>query len=241
MTASVKTLDTEPHPVKRFGARGLGILCIVVLCWFALSEIGTNYWYASHEARMPKNKLPESGEAIVKRLRDFLEQHGGYSAEQEVDETTMGILKASFGRTVTWQQNGMPAAATILEWKGRNAVGGAETMHNPGKCLRAAGWKVESSSPFDLEEYGGTSCDVAQWKVSRGDFRIAAFSAVLRRYTGEPHKFETHFKYDNRLRSVIDGRRDAPAFIILAYLPLPADGDTNLVRAQFQEMLRFLL
>ena len=226
---------------RRLFPRATIAVGVAVLAWFALAEVGTYFWYASHEAGMPLNKLPASGREMMDNLRELVKANGEVATGKDVDEMAMDTLKASFGHTLSWREIEGPAAVTVLGWNLRNAVGGAETMHNPGKCLRAAGWQVGAHTDFGTEVICGTSCDVAQWEVSREDFRMLAFSAVIRRFADEPHKFKTSFRYENRMRSVVDGRRDAPVFIVLGYLPLASEADVPAVRARFQKILRAIL
>jgi hypothetical protein len=214
-----------------------------VLVWFALAEVVTQIWYSSHEAGSRRNQLPVSGEAVAQRLRTFLEGDGEAPNEQKVDDVSMGILKASFGETLSWSQNGWPAAVTILKWDEKSTVGGAESMHNPGKCLSASGWKIGKQTNLGFQTVGKSTCDTAQWEVSRNGLKMLAFSAVFGRFAESVTPGETSFlshSRNSRLRSVLEGRRDAPIFIILVYLPVSAFADTSEVRTRFQEILRAL-
>ena len=49
-------------------ALGFGIAVVV---WFAGGELATHFWYAFHEAKLPRNRELPDGPVLVQRIDDF--------------------------------------------------------------------------------------------------------------------------------------------------------------------------
>ncbi|HVE16873.1 MAG TPA: hypothetical protein VNB29_09050, partial [Chthoniobacterales bacterium] len=83
MTTAVP--ETPPAALSKKAAfRVLWIVALAVLLWFAGSEVATYAWYSSHEAKLPRNLLPPSGEALMSRLSDFVSKDGTSPTEQDI-------------------------------------------------------------------------------------------------------------------------------------------------------------
>jgi hypothetical protein len=214
------------------------IVAGIVLVWFAVAEIATYAWYAAHESKLPRNPVPATGEEVLKRARAFADDNGRGADEREIGDTAMEMLKCSFGKTLLWSSYGSGmSAVTILKWDERSVVGGVDAMHNPGTCLRAAGWTVGARSSLGVQNYCGVTAEVTRWEVSQQNTQMQAYSAIFRRYV-ETTKDEAGPKLWNstRLKSVISGRRDAPLMILLAYLPVDIDSAAS--DAKFQQIMK---
>jgi hypothetical protein len=217
-------------------ALALGVALVV---WFGAGEIFTHFWYAFHEARLPKNRPLPDGSVLVKRIDALARSSGAQPKEQEIGPAAMEMLKCSFGKMVIWPGENGPLAATVLKWNERSVVSGVESMHNPGNCLRAAGWQVGVRTDVGVEDYCGVSGDITCWEVSRPGIRMRAFLAVFRRFAEDKKPKVNSFWNSNRLEPVITGRRDAPRLIILGYVP--AEASISEAHATFQSILHAAL
>lgn len=215
----------------------LVVVAGIVLGWFVVAEFASQAWYLSHESKLPKNPIPVTGEEISKRVHDFAEGGGLQISEKNIGAAAMEMLKCSYGETLIWRNfEGVMSAVTVLKWDERSVVGGVESMHNPGTCLKAAGWDVGAQTVFGVENYCGVTCEVTKWAVSQNSIQMQAYSAVFRRYAEtEAEKASPKFWNNMRLNSVLSGRRDAPVLILLAYLPADTERQTD---ASFRHIMR---
>jgi hypothetical protein len=215
------------------------IVAAVVVAWFALSEGFTGFWYAVHEAKLAKNRSIPDGPALLQRLEDYATASGAQVTERDIGSAATEMLKCSYGRMAIWNGPAGSMAATILRWEGSSAVSGVESMHNPSKCLAAAGWQIGARTDFGIEDYCGVSGNVTGWDVSRPGVQMRAFIAVFRRFAEDKKPKANSFWNSNRLEPVITGRRDAPRLIILGYVPAEASMDE--AHATVQSLLRAAL
>lgn len=207
----------------------------VVVLWFAFSEVATHFYYTNREAALPRNTLPPSAQEVLDRAKAFASRGGAVVNQRDIGTAAFEMLRCKFGETLYWNEGGAPAALTILKWDDSSVIGGVEGMHNPGNCLAAAGWQVGASEALGLRAYCGTTADVTVWEVRRGDLEMRAFSAVIRRFS-VPALERSNFRNSERLDAVLAGRRDAPVYIILAYLP--ASVDPTVVQSLFDQLMR---
>jgi len=217
-------------------ALGLGIAVVV---WFAGGELATHFWYAFHEAKLPRNRELPDGPVLVQRIDDFAKNTGVAPKEQEIGPAAMEILKCSFGKMVIWPSEDGPMAATVLKWSDQSTVGGVENLHNPGACLQAAGWAIGDRTEFGTENFCGAKAEVIGWDVSRSGLKMRAFSAIFRRFPMQKRSAVGTFWNNDRLESVLAGRRDAPQLIVLGYVPVTAAADD--AHARFGAILRAAL
>jgi hypothetical protein len=217
-------------------ALALGVALVV---WFGAGEIFTHFWYAFHEARLPRNRPLPDGTVLVKRIDALARSSGAQPKEQEIGSAAMDLLKCSFGRMVIWSSADGPMAATVLKWSDESVVSGVESMHNPGNCLKAAGWAIGEQRAFGVEDYCGATCEITGWDVSRPELKMRAFIAVFRRFADDPKPNSSSFWNNRRLLPVLEGRRDAPVLIMLGYLPAAASMDA--AHARFGSILHAAL
>ncbi len=157
----------------------------------------------------------------------------GETTESEVPDVAMEMLKAEEGRTIHWQAGLREAGAlTILRWGDRSNVQGVEAAHNPGVCMRAAGWEVSEKEQSYTTDICDRSVEIGSWEVSRPGLKMRAYSCIIRRFR-EPAGYGTErtFWNSDRLKAVVAGRRDAPRLVLLVYLPLtgsPAESGEDL-------------
>ena len=221
--------------------RLLFVVAGLVLAWFAVAEVASQFWYFTHESKLPKNPVPVSGAEILRRARQFADENGSQLSERDIGSTATEMLKCSYGKTLAWfNPRGAMSALTVLKWDERSVVGGVESMHNPGNCLGAAGWTIGARTALGVENFCGVTCEVVKWDVSQSGFNMQAYSAVFRRYSETEALSEgAQFWNNGRLRSVLSGRRDAPVLILLAYLP--AGNDSKAVDENFRQIMRSIL
>jgi hypothetical protein len=234
--------ESPIEPPRRAPGAGLRlafVLGVALVTWFAAGELFTHFWYASHEARLPKNRPLPDGAVLVKRIDDLARSSGAQPKEQEIGAAAMEILKCSFGKMVIWAGENGPMAATVLKWSDQSTVGGVENLHNPGACLQAAGWAIGAKTEFGTEDYCGAEAEVIGWDVSRPGLKMRAFSAIFRRFPMQRRSAFGSFWNNDRLESVLAGRRDAPLLIVLGYVPITTSADDAHVR--FQQVLHAAL
>lgn len=209
--------------------------CGFVVVWFLGAEIFTHYWYASREGQFTLNVMPRDADVALERLKGFVKQEGSQFRQQNIGTAAMEMLKCRFGESIYWMADGEPAAATILKWDDFSVYNGVEGMHNPGICLGSAGWIIHGSKQLGLQRFGGADAEVSEWEVSRPSLEMRAFSAVFRRFASTGVVAQNRFFFGQRLDAVLAGRRDAPIYIILVYLP-ESLGEKR-INAMFRELV----
>lgn len=238
----MKDSSDSKAPMKK--SRLIFAVLIAVVAWFGLSEGVTRWWYATNEAKLQKNPVPESGETVVTKLRGFAESHGAIGVKVEgVGDAAIEMLKCSFGETVSWETPGSFSAASVLKWDDDSAVGGTETMHNPGNCLRSAGWTILDKNSLGPITFHGATAEVTSWNVEQSGIRMQAFIAVFRRFGDLDRSQLDRRRYWNaaRLDSVVEGRRDAPLMIVLVYLPIGFLDLPSASRERFESIMNAAL
>jgi len=218
--------------------RLLTIVAVTLLAWFALAEVVSHAWYFVHESKFKRNPIPATGEELVGRIHRFAEDGGGFGiSEQSIPSAAMEMLNCGYGRTLSWSNMGSVSAVTILRWLDRSSSGGVESSHNPGTCLKAAGWTVGKSTLLGIEDYCGVTAEVTEWEVERPGIKMLAYSAVFRRFAGAPSIKRILSRNDERWGAVFAGRRDAPVLVVLAYLS--ADPSDSLApRERFRQIMK---
>jgi len=219
------------------------VVAAVVIGWFVASELATAWWFGLNEAKLPRNPVPVEGSAVVARLKAIADEQSASVKVEEVAAAAMEMLKCSFGETVSWNSGYSFSAVSVLRWDDRSTVSGTETMHNPGNCLRGAGWNILGSADLGVMRFHDTTAEVTEWDVEQGGTQMKAFIAVFRRFAVEDTDDREPRRYWNaaRLDPVFDGRRDAPLMIMLAYLP-PQFGETpERTRDRFKAIMQAAL
>jgi hypothetical protein len=240
---------TDPVPPKtargKTGKRRLVLAALLaIVLWFGVSEAVTRWWYTTNEAKLQRNLVPESGDEVVSRLRTFAESQGALGIKVEgVGDSAIEMLKCSFGETVSWETPGSFSAASVLKWDDRSAVGGTEVMHNPGNCLRSAGWTILDKATLGSKTFHGATAEVTSWDVEQSGMQMKAFIAVFRRFGDLDRSERDARRYWNasRLDSVIEGRRDAPLMILLVYLPLGFADSPSVAKERFESIMNAAL
>lgn len=218
----------------------IAVIAVAVGGWFAVAEFGTAWWYAKNEATLPRNDVPADGADVVARIQTYADRQGAFEVKVEpVAATAMEMLKCSFGETVSWQNTHAFAAASVLRWDERSAVAGTETMHNPGNCLRGAGWNILTKNDLGAMRFHDSVADVTEWDVEQSGIGMKAFIAVFRRFGEVEREQRDPRRYWNaaRLDPVFDGKRDAPLMIVLVYLPIGFSDTDMAVRERFRAIM----
>lgn len=240
----MKSKPTSSASYSKGISRPVLVIAGIVVIWFVVSEVATAWWYDTNEAKLPRNVVPEQGGEVVDRLKQLADEQGATSVKVEgVGTAAMEMLKCNFGETVSWSSDFSFSAASVLRWSERSSVAGTEAMHNPGSCLRGAGWKILGQSDLGVMHFNGSVAEVTEWDVEQGSVRMKAFISVFRRF-GNPEKDTRDRKrYWNaaRLDPVIDGRRDAPLMILLVYLPMGGLDTPETTRARFMTIMEAAL
>lgn len=234
--------ESPVEPPRRAPGAGLRLALVIgvaLVVWLAAGELLTHFWYAFHEAKLPRNRPLPDGPVLVQRIDDFAKNTGVAPKEQEIGPAAMEILKCSFGKMVIWPGEDGPMAATVLKWSEDSIVGGVENLHNPGACLSAAGWAVGAQTNFGTEDFCGAKAEVIGWDVSRPGLKMRAFSAIFRRFPMQKRSAFGAFWNNDRLESVLAGRRDAPLLIVLGYVPVSTSADD--AHGRFQRVLHAAL
>jgi hypothetical protein len=105
--------------------------------------------------------------------------------------------------------------------------------------LKSAGWIVGDQTDFGTEDFCGTKAEVMGWDVSRPGLKMRAFSAIFRRFPQQKRSPVGSFWNNDRLESVLAGRRDAPLLIVLGYVPITTSADD--AHSRFREVVHAML
>lgn len=242
-TPNTKSTENPPSKSTRSNWAFL-VVVVAVVGWFVASEAATAWWYGSNEAQLPRNQVPTNGDEVVERLKAFANDQGAFAVKVEgVGTAAMEMLKCNFGETVSWNSGLTFSAASVLKWDERSAVAGTEAVHNPGICLRGAGWTILGTSDLGVMQFDGTTAEVTEWDVEQGGIKMKAFISVFRRFAYQEKDSRNPRRYWNaaRLDPVFDGRRDAPLMILLVYLPVDFAETPEGTRERFRSIMQAAL
>jgi exosortase/archaeosortase family protein len=177
--------------------RHASALAAGVLLWFVVCEVGVEVWYGRHESR-PGNRVAWE----VHLPADAAAFH-----ELPFEEQTKQLLRFDEGRNATWTEpNGTRCQAIFLQWNpGRIAVHLARS-HTPEVCLTSSGRKLAGGSVAQSVAVGGLTLtfDVYYAEVEG----LWVYYCLWEDGFSDNSNQTEQLTYRNRLRPVIEGRRN---------------------------------
>jgi exosortase/archaeosortase family protein len=198
----------EPHPVASDNPHISRItryasLPIALCTWIALVEVGTEWWYRSHETGLAKSAL----------WTVELPRENGTFREVPFSDTTRQFLRYDEGVNGAWmeEEDGTRWQAVFLRWNpGRIAVHLAKS-HTPEVCLAAAGGDIVSMSDMQHIRVNGLEMPVRSYVVRGANESgpVHVFYTLWEERANEQSFATTSLTYANRLGPVLAGRRNA--------------------------------
>ncbi len=200
------------------------------LVLLALTELGVEAWYRSHESTLPP---PVTWTIALPRENPTLRQI-------PIPDNTRQLLRYDEALNATWQEPpGRACQALFLRWKpGRAAVHLAHS-HTPEICLAAAGRSLVAKSGLDYVSVNGLRLPFRSY-VADGDSSPLHVFYCLWDDRGLDRSFQTiAATYANRLAPVLAGRRNSGQRSL--ELALWGFDDDHQAEAEFQRQLKRLV
>ena len=181
-----------------FPVSNLKFLSIGLLAWIVLVEAGVEFWYRSHEARLPQ---------AVQWAATFPTNNPTFR-ELPFPERTRQILRFDEGKNATWQADGLAWQVVFLRWNpGATALHLAQN-HTPETCLPAAGHNLLSVSDLEWFDVGELKLPFRRYELLTDAGPLHVFyclwddRAVARGFAA------TSLNYGSRLAPVLAGLRN---------------------------------
>ncbi len=129
---------------------------LALLVWILAVEVSVEWWYCSHEARLPAAQqwtvVWPADQTVFKEL--------------PIPDAARQILRYDEGRSAIWQEDGLGWQAIFLRWNpGRTAVHLAQN-HTPEVCLTAAGHKLDVISELRWFDVNGLRLPFSIYEVT---------------------------------------------------------------------------
>lgn len=141
-------------------AAGVNRFAVVVVVWFALSEMAVQAWYLTHERR-----LPPATPWVAEFPRDNPSYH-----EQPLAARTRQLLRNDAEVNAFWRApDGTHWQGTFLRWNPGKAATYLARGHTPEVCLSAAGGDLKSQSDLKYVRVAGLELPVRFYRVAQGD------------------------------------------------------------------------
>ncbi len=175
-------------------------LPLSLLAWLLLVETGTEFWYRSHEWR-----VPESTAWQVEFPRD-----NPTFRDLPFSDKTKQFLRYDEGYNGTWQQGSEQRwQAIFFRWNpGRIAVHLAKS-HTPEVCLTAAGREIVSQSALHAIPVHGLQLPFRSYVVKDENGPLNVFYCLWEDRADAQSFRTTTMTYASRLAPVLAGRRNS--------------------------------
>lgn len=177
--------------------RGVGVLAMGLLVWLIACEVGVAFWYGRHESEAsakPTWKVRFPADAPQFR-------------ELPLEARTVQLLRFDEGKNASWlESDGSRYQMIFLRWNpGRVAVHLARS-HTPEVCLTAAGHKISGEAHPRTIEVAGLSLRFDVYRVANEGLWVY-YCLWEDGFSSDSNETEM-LTYKNRLRPVMDGRRN---------------------------------
>lgn len=193
VSASARCGEMAPRdPPRPASALALGFFL-----WLGVCEAGVEYWYVRHESRASVRptwevRLPAAAAGF---------------RELPFEERTVQLLRFNEGRNAVWADgDGTRCQVIFLRWNpGRVAVHLARS-HTPEVCLTSSGHKLASGTESRSVLVGGLSLAFDVYHAEREGLWVY-YCLWEDGFSGDNNR-TAMLTYGNRLRPVIEGRRN---------------------------------
>lgn len=175
--------------------------------WLGVTEAVTNYWYTSHEKRLPPPiqwhvAWPEKAQGF--RLGEF-------------SQRTLALLKYNRGETADWVADaGYPFQMYYLDWNPGRVSKFLSSSHYPTVCMPATGLQLVSEMGVWDCKLGDLQIPFMTYTFDERGRDVYVFHAIIE---DRPLKAGEHFSYrqvtsTERLMSVLHGERNLGQHVI---------------------------
>ncbi len=206
-------------------------LALSLLAWLLLVELGTEFWYRSHEAHLPAPvtwtiDLPRDNAS----LRDV-----------PMPEQTKQFLRYDEGLNAAWEEP--PARrfqAIFLRWNpGRTAVYLAKS-HTPEACVTATGRKMTSKADVQLIKVKGLALPARHYVFSDPSGPLHVLYCLSEDRAPGQLFDAAGLTYANRLAPVLAGRRHlGQRSVEIAVWGIPDDQEAEAaLQSQLERLIR---
>jgi exosortase/archaeosortase family protein len=157
-------------------ARSLLPWLISLGIWIFAVEISVEFWYRSHEARLP----------VALQWTIAWPTNNPTFKEMPLADATRQILRFNEGCSVAWTENNLDWQAIFLRWNpGQTAIHLAQN-HTPEVCMTAAGHTLTTNSEREWFDVGGLRlpflvCEVTDVRVHFTFSTVCGTTARARR------------------------------------------------------------
>ena len=186
--------DWKPVPIR---------LLVLILGTWAVTEGGTEWWFARHTVTHPKTDewevvRPSSGND------DFI----GLTCV-EIPDSTRSQLRTNDGVSYSWRQpGGMGWNLTLIKWPdGRSSIAGV-TVHHPDVCLAAAGHRFDGESEPVTVSVRNSAITFRHYLFDSQTRPLDAFFSLLDLDTPVTGVFQGDLTWRSRVRAALEGRRN---------------------------------
>jgi exosortase len=174
------------------------LLLIALGVWIAAAEISVEWWYRSHEAKLP----PAQQWTIAWPTNNptFKEMPLTAAARQ--------ILRYDESRAAAWQENDVDWQAVFLRWNPGSSALHLAQNHTPEVCLTAAGHKLNVISELEWFDVNGLHLPFGVFQVTDAPRPFFVFYCLWDDRAAA-QTFETmSLTYGKRLAPVLAGLRN---------------------------------
>jgi exosortase len=196
----IETLKGNGTTAKNFSISAIQISAFstALIIWILAVEISVEWWYRSHETRLPL--APQWTVAWPSDNPTF--------KELPLPDRTRQILRYDEGLSAAWQENGIVWQAIFLRWNpGRTAVHLAQN-HTPEVCLTAAGHTLAMISEMDWFDVRGLRLPFIAYKVTDTPRPFYVFYCLWDDRASAQGLGTMLLTYGNRLAPVLVGLRN---------------------------------
>jgi exosortase len=173
----------------------VGFLCV----WLLLVEIGTEFWYRSHERKA----------VAVVDWRPALPDGAADFKPLPISENARRILRYDSGQNVAWiNPDGSRWQMIFLHWNGGRVAAHLARNHTPEVCLSAAGHELKDVSDVKAVIAHGVSFPFRLYTFQNGPTPLFVFFCLLEDRDQDDVFTTAELTYDSRFAAVQAGRRN---------------------------------
>lgn len=216
--ANEQPATRNPNP----GTMGSAALAVpmALLLWFGACEAAVEFWYARNES--------SGGNHPVWTAR-YPTSDAGFR-EIAFDERVIQLLRFDEGRNASWSQpDGTRCQAIYLRWEPARVAAHLARSHTPEVCLTAAGHKLTSLSAPCVISMDELTLSFDVYHAEQEGLWV--FYCLWEDGQGSAENTTRLLTYGNRLRPVLEGRRNRGQRSLEIALWLDADAPAALSQA----------
>ena len=169
-----------------------------LIVWIALTEIGVEWWYRSHEASLPPAVKWTVNQPENERVQEIA-----------IAPRSRQILRYDEGHDFAWaDSDGLRWNVIYLRWNPGRVAAYLARNHTPEVCLSAAGRKLISASPLERISVCGLELPFYHYVFDDGPNRLNVFYCLWSDRAVRQDFGTASLDYHRRLAAVRDGLRN---------------------------------